>query len=205
MRAGDDVGDDFGVLGIGDARLEDADDGRIAIIGAAEANGLADDRRILVKSGRPETVGENDDAGRFGAVVFRSDEAAEHGMKAHHVEKRAADDAAANGTRLTEADHGEVHGREVAERAQGFHALAQVLELGHGKRRVVVADAAGALSDVDQPALVAIDERLEQHSAHQREDGRVRADAERQREHHGDRQPWRPNQRAECNSQIVNE
>ena len=63
---------------------------------AAEANGFADDRRILVKSGRPETVGENDDAGSFGTVVLRSDEAAEHGMKAHHIEIGAADDAASN-------------------------------------------------------------------------------------------------------------
>jgi hypothetical protein len=96
MRAGDDVGDDFGILGIWDARLEDANDCRRAITDTTEANGFAYDRRILVKSGRPETVGENDDAGSFGTVVLRSDEATEHGMKAHHVEIRAADNAALN-------------------------------------------------------------------------------------------------------------
>ena len=58
---------------------------------------------------------------------------------------------------------------------------------------VFVADAGGALSDIDQPVLVAVDQRLEQDSAHQRENGSVRADAERQRENHGDRQPWSPN------------
>ncbi len=176
-----------------------------AVTDAAEANGFADDRRILVKSGGPETVGENHDAGRFGTVVLRSDEAAEHGMKAHHVEIRAADNATANGTRLTEADHGEVHGGEVAKRAQGFHAGAQILYLGHGKRRVVVAEAGGALPDIDQPVLVAVDQRLEQDSAHQGENGGVRADAERQCEDHGDRQPWSPNQRVSCNSQIADE
>ena len=167
--------------------------GRRPIPDATEANGFAEDRRILVESGRPETVRENNDAGSFRTVVLRSDEATEHGMKAHHVEIRAADNATLNGTRLTEADHGEVHGGEVAKRAQGFHARAQILYLGYGKRSVFVADAGGALADIDQPVLVAVDKRLEQDSAHERENGSVRADAERQRENHGDRQPWSPN------------
>ena len=63
-----------------------------------------------MKSCRPETVGENDDTGSFGTVVFRPNKATEHGTKAHHLEIVAADDATSNGTRLTEADHGEVHG-----------------------------------------------------------------------------------------------
>ena len=119
---------------------------------------------------------------------MRSDEATEHGTKAHDVKIRAADNATSNGTRLTEADHGEVHGGEVAKRAQGFYACAQILYLWYGEGSVVVADAWGALPDIDQPVLVAVDKRLEQDSAHQRENGSVCADAERQREHHGDRQ-----------------
>ena len=166
MRAGDHVGNDFGILGIGDARLEHANDGRRPITDATEANGFADDRRILAQSGRPETVGKNNDACSFRTVVLRSDEATEHGTKAHHVKIRAADNATSNGTRLTEADHGEVHGGEVAKRAQGFYAGAQILYLGYGKRSVFIADAEGALSDIDQPVLVAVDERLEQDSAH---------------------------------------
>ena len=79
---------------------------------------------------------------------------------------------------------------EIAERAQGLHAGAQILDFGYGERCVFVADAGGALTDIDQPVLVAVDQRLEQHAAHQREDGRVRADAKRQRQNHGDRQPW---------------
>src|SRR3984957_17760750 len=190
MRTGDHVGDDFGILGIGDARLEHANDGRRPITDATEANGFADDRRILSKSGRPETVRKNNPARSFRTVVSRSDEAAEHGTKTHHVKIRAADNATSNGTRLTEADHGEVHGGEVAKRAQGFHARAQILYLRYGKRRVFVVDAGGALSDVDQAVLVAVDKRLEQDSAHERENGSVRTDAERQRENHGGRQPW---------------
>ena len=172
---------------------------------AAKANGFADHRRIFVKSGRPETIGENDDAGSFGAVVLRSDETAEDRVKAHDIEVVAADDASLNFARLTEADHGEADGGEIAERAQGFHAGAQILDFGHGEGCVFVADSRGALTDIDQPVLVAVDERFEEHSAHQREDGGVGADAKRQRQHHRERQPFGSSQRAECNSQIVNE
>ena len=127
MRAGDDVRDDFGVLRIWDARLEDANNCRRAITNAAQANSFADDRRIPVKSGRPETVGENDDAGSVGTVVLRPNEAAEHRTKAHHIEVVAADNATLNGTRLAEADHGEVHGGKVAKRAHAFHTRSQIL------------------------------------------------------------------------------
>ena len=141
MRAGGHVGDDFTILGIWDARFEDANDCRRAITDATEVNGFAEERRILVTSCRPETVRENDDAGSSRTVVLRSDEATEHGTNAYHVEIRAADHAAPNRTWLTEADHGEVHGGEVAKRAHGFHARAQILYLGDGKRSAFVADA----------------------------------------------------------------
>ena len=205
MRAGDDVRDDLGILGIGDAGFEDANDGRGPVADAAQANRLADDRRILVKSSRPETIGENDDAVRFGTVVLRSNEAAEHGMKSHHVEICAADHATANGTRLAEADHGEPHDGEVTKCGKAFHAGAQILDLGYRKGGVVVADARGALPDIDQAVLVAVDQRLEQDAAHQRENGSVGADAERERENHGDRKAWSTKQGVKRNSQIAYE
>src|SRR5271170_287636 len=122
MRADDHVANDLGVLGIWNARFEDANDCRRPITDATQANGLAQDRRIFVKSVRPETVSENDDACSLGTVVLRPNEATEHRTKPHHVEIGAADNATSNRTRLTEADHGEVHGGEVAKRAHGFHA-----------------------------------------------------------------------------------
>src|ERR1700733_9717224 len=83
MRAGDNVGDDFGVLRVWDAGFEDANDFRRTFTNAAEANGLADDRRILAKRGGPETIGEDDDSGGVGAIVLRPDETSEAGMRAH--------------------------------------------------------------------------------------------------------------------------
>src|SRR5262249_48980404 len=122
VRAGDDIGDDFGVLRIWDAGFEDADHGRrpIAKDTTIKANGFADDRRIFRKSGRPETIGENDDSVSVGAVVLGPDESTEDRVKSHDIEVVAANDAGLNSTRLTQADHGETDGREIAKRAQGF-------------------------------------------------------------------------------------
>src|SRR5271154_4804223 len=91
MRAGDDVGDDFGLLRVWDAGFEDANDFRRPFTYAAQADGLANDRRVLAKSGGPETIGENDDSGGVGAIVHRPNETPKDRMKPHYIEKRAAD------------------------------------------------------------------------------------------------------------------
>ncbi len=54
-------------------------------------------------------------------------------MEAYYVEVVAADDAGLDLARFTQADHGETEGGEIAERAQGFHAGAQILDFGDGK------------------------------------------------------------------------
>src|SRR5467141_4194297 len=129
-------------------RAPSADDGGRAIAheAPAEAKSLADDGRIFAKSGGPETICENGHAGSFGTVVLRSDEPAEDSVEAHDFEVVAADDASLNYARLAQADHGELEGRELAERAQGFDAAAQILDFGHGEVCVLVAGARGALA-----------------------------------------------------------
>src|ERR1700741_2715804 len=179
MRARHHVGDDLRILGIRNGGFEDPDDGGGASANAAETKGFPDDRRIFLKGGRPETVRENDVAGCVGAIVLRFKETAKDGMKAHHVEIRAVDYSGPNFAGLAEADHGETDGGELAERAEGLDAGAQVANSGNGKRGVLVADAKGALTDVDEPVFVTIDEGLEEDAAHECEDGSVGTDAER--------------------------
>ena len=116
-------------------------------------------------------------------------------MQPHHIEIRSADHPRPDLTRLAKTDHGEADGGEITERAQRLDTLAQVLDLWHGERRVVHAGAMRRLADVDQPVLVAIDQRPQQYAAHQTEDRGISADAQRQREHHGDRKPFGPPQR----------
>ena len=68
-----------------------------------------------------------------------------------------------------------------------------------------IADAARALADVDEPVFVAIDQRPQQHAAHQRENRSVRADAKRQGEYHGHGQPFGARERANREFQVVQE
>src|SRR5258708_37274351 len=133
MWAGHDVGDDFSILGIGDGGFEDADDGgrTVAHEAAVEPKGFAKDGRIFPEGGRPETIGENGDAGSFGTVVLRSDEPAEDRVKAHDFEKVPAHHASLNYARLTQADQGEFSGRKIAKAAHGFNTGAQILDFRH--------------------------------------------------------------------------
>ncbi len=118
VRAGDDVGDDFGFGWIRHGRFENADDGggaRAAGIAGIEFDGLAEDGGIAVERGGPEAIGEHDGAGGVGAVIVRVEQAAEHRVQAHHFEIRAVHDAGADFARFAEADHAEADGGEVAE------------------------------------------------------------------------------------------
>ena len=190
MRARDHVADNLCVRGIRHARLKDANHGGGTIANAAEANCFADYVRIFLVNGGPETIGEHDDAGRVGTVVLGSDEAAENRTQAHYFKVVAADDATSNSARFTESDHGKAHRREIAELAHGVDAGFDVPDFGHGESCVVVSQAEGALADVHEPVLVTVDERLQQHSTHEREDGCVGPDAKRQGEDHNGREPF---------------
>src|SRR5262249_8821573 len=53
----------------------------------------------------------------------------------------------------------------------------------------------GALADVDEAFLVAVDERPQQHGPNEAEDGGVGADPEREGEDHGRRQPLHADER----------
>src|SRR5258708_2982732 len=87
MRAAGHIRDDLGFLRVWDARLEEADDRASGMTSnAAKLNGLANNRRIFPERVRPETIGQDNDAGSLGAVIFQTDEAPEHGTQSHHIE-----------------------------------------------------------------------------------------------------------------------
>src|SRR5438445_3968930 len=112
-------------------------------------------------------------------------------MEAHHVKERPANHAALNFARLTESDHGEREGGEIAKRAEGLDLSTQILDFGDGESFIVGTDTRGALADVDQTFPVAIDERLEEHAAHQGKDRGVGADSKRHRQYDSDGNPLR--------------
>ena len=142
-------------------------------------------------------------ARRLGTIVLRVQQTAEHRAKAHHVEERPADDARLDHAGLVaEANHREVHGREVAERADGGDARLDVVDFRHRERHVLGADAGRALADVDQAIFVAIDERTQQHAADDAEDRGVGADAERERHHDGGGETLRAPERAQRDAHV---
>src|SRR5271156_5882449 len=137
MRAGHHVADNLRVRGVRHARFKDADDRGGTITNAAEANCFADHTWIFVINGGPEAIGEHDGARGAGAVILRSDEAAENRTQTHDFEVVAADDATLNSARFTESDHRKGHLREIAELTHGVDAGFNVPDFGHGESHVI--------------------------------------------------------------------
>jgi hypothetical protein len=54
------------------------------------------------------------------------------------------------------------------------------------------------LPDVNQPVLVAIDQRLDEHASHEREDGGIGANAQRQSDDHHKRESGRFTKLPDC-------
>src|SRR5579885_2863675 len=200
VRAGHDVGDDFGVGGVGNGGFEDADNSGGA---THEANAFANHGGIAVECVLPESVGENGGTRGLRAVILLTEQAPENGMQAHDFEVGAANDSCADFARFAEADEGEANRGEVAEFAQRLDACLEVLDFRDGEGGVVAADAAGALANVDETILVAIDERPEKHAANHAEDGGVSADAKGEGENNGDRTTLAAPKRADGELEIA--
>src|SRR5271154_6285266 len=130
MRAGDDVGDDFGFGGIGDGRFKNADNGGGARV---QAEGVADYRGVALADGGPETVGEDGGTGGVGAVVAIVEQAPEDRAKAHDVEIRATNHAGTDFAWFAQTDHREADGGEIAKRVYGFNAGFEIANFGHGE------------------------------------------------------------------------
>ena len=142
----------------------------------------------------PEAMRQHRDARRLRPIVGRIDQAAADGLQSHHREKRSTDHAGTDDARLAQADQREVDAREIAQGGNRFDAGLEIVDLGHRKIRVLAAGAWRALPDVDQPLLVVVDERREQHAADNAEDCGVGADAKGQREDDGEGQAAGPGQ-----------
>ena len=117
---------------------------------------LSEHRWVALQGGGPEAIRQNHGAGGGRAVVPHIEQPPQHRMQTHHVEVGTADHSRLHLARLAQPIHGEADGGEIADRAQRFDALPQVLHFRHGKRGILHAQARRALPDVDQPVFVAI-------------------------------------------------
>src|SRR5579862_7496425 len=108
VRAGDDVGDDFGLGRIRDGGLKDADDRRrTRAQDTVETDRLADNGGIAFEDSGPEMICEYHRAFGFGAVIAHVKQSAENGMQANNVKIFTVDDAGAQDARLAESEHSE--------------------------------------------------------------------------------------------------
>ena len=206
MRAGHHVRDDFRVRRVGHRWFQHAHDrgrARSANVPRIQFQIFADDRRIAIQNLGPEPVGQHHRAGGVRAVIVRVQQPAQHRMQTHHFEIRSVHHPRAHFARLAQPDHAESHHRKIAEFLNRFHPRLQVLNFRNRERHVLDAHPRRALPNIDQPVFIAIDQRAQQHAAHHAENCRVRADSQRQRQHHGDGQPLGARQRTHRNFQIA--
>ena len=157
-------------------RADDADDDEWI---AAERDRLADDAGIRRESPRPEAVAEHGHLLAARPIFFRRERAAHHHARPKQTEVVCAD---FSGAQL----FGELPSRVVddvgAERRRVLddrRLLPPVRELG--RRRIRSGPLRRRVHEQDDPVRIRERDRLQQHGADDREDGRVRADAEGER------------------------
>jgi hypothetical protein len=138
VGTGDHVGDNLGFGGIGNGRFKHTDHGGRSRSKRFQPDDFPDHRWIALEHGGPETVRQNHRAGGGRAVVAHIDQPSQHRMQPHHVEITAADHARMHLARLAQPVHGETDGGEIADRAKRFDAFAQVVNLRHGERGVLL-------------------------------------------------------------------
>src|SRR5262245_59770347 len=188
MRAAGDVRDNFGLLWIRDARLKHTDDCGGTF---AKLNGLANHRRVSVESVGPETISEDKDTGGLRGVIFRADEPPENRMRTHHVEVGSVDHSAINFSRLAEPDESEGDCGEIAKLVEALDPLLEVPNFRHRPGAVFLVHARSALPDINQLVLVAINQRLDEYASHEREDGGIGTNTQRQCDDHDKRESRR--------------
>ena len=107
MGAGHDIGDHFGFGRVRHGRFQHADNGGQT---RAEADRLADDRRIAFERRHPEPMREHRRPRRIRAIVAGIEQTAQDRTQSHDVEVRTADHAGADLVRVAEPDHREGYG-----------------------------------------------------------------------------------------------
>ncbi len=135
-------------------------------------------------------MGQHGSACGLWPVVARVEQASAHWAKAHDVEVRASDHPSSDHTRFAQADQREVDGGEVAKGGQRLDLRPKIPDFRDRELGVLGSDPARALTDVNQTIFILVDQRPEEHSPDDAEDGRIGTDAQRQGEDDRNRQPF---------------
>ena len=170
----------------------------------AEPHGLADHRRIAAERRRPEAVRQHGGAGRLRPIVGR---VRAGGRRTGRSPITSKYDPPTTPARTTRGSPSPTIVKSMVEKSPKAVSVltrdAEVANLGDGEVGVLGADPLGALADVDQAILVAVDQRPQQHAADDAEDRGVGADAERERHDDGEGQPLDPASDRRANRKSV--
>ena len=131
-------------------------------------------------------------AGAPGGIVAGHEVATDGRRDAERSEEVGRHHADVHAVGFAVAEQDERHLVELDEAVECGELLAVVVELGDRHADVVEAGAGRTLLHEDEPLAVGEGQRLEQHAANDAEDGRVRADAEGQRENGDQREHGGP-------------
>ena len=165
---------------------------------AVEPDRSPHDRGIGPEAASPERGGEQGDGSGPGPIVGFGERAAERRLDAQNREERRRHLAAAQDRRLSGPGEGDAIrpvGRLRRERAA---ARAPVEEVHPGN--ALLPEPETPLGDDDEPVRLGVGQGTQQHRVDDREDCRVRADAERER---GDRNGGEARRTPECPERIA--
>ncbi len=166
-------------------------------------NSLADGGGIGAEPPLPQAVAENGGAGAVGLVFFGGERAADERRYPEQGKQAALDDLAGI---LLGAGGAREHTRGASERRKPLERFRPVaprdhVDRGHG---VILPAARRVLfQDRDEPFGLAVRQRLQQHGVDGREDGRSRADPEREREDRRHREGAILDQRADREADVL--
>ena len=176
----------------------DADHREAAVV---ERHLLIEDAGVAAEAPLPERVAEHGDRLRARLVFVIGEEAAPQGIDAQRLEQLSRHHAAGQPLGLARA-------RQVVALAAVDADVLEDLVLRPPVLVVRVSDGhlinlRARLPQVDEPLGFGVGQRLEQHRIDDAEDGRRRADAERQRQHRDEGEAGVPEQHARAVAQVL--
>ncbi len=162
---------------------------------------LAEDVRVGCESLLPEAVAEHHRAGRALAVFLRQEIASQKWADAEEREEARRNVFAREVLGFAGPGEVEVIAAEGAHIGEGTAFAAPIEEIR--VRHRALRELRRGLEDHQQPVRIGIRQRLQKHAVHHAENGRVRPDAQRQRQHRDGGEAGVLAQRAESVAKVL--
>jgi hypothetical protein len=188
---------EFGAGRVFEAGRHDADHGKLP---AVEEHRAPEDFGVRAKVALPQTMAQQDDTFLAGYGVRLRDRTAKHRGRAQHREEARGHDRTGDPPRIADAGQSG-GGAGVSSHLLEHRILAPPVHEVRRRRRAPRTGA--AVIHLHESLRLRKGQRLQQHGVHDAENGGVRADADRERQHRDNREARVPPQRAYGIAQVV--